>query len=600
MFLKRMTRSSGGRKRLYWELVETVRTARGPRHRTVAYLGELAAGERQGWARLSRMLDGKAAAKAEQLSLFETRSAGEDEVPDHLEVGLKGVRVDRPRDFGEVFVALALWRMLGLDELCARELPQGREEVPWALMACLMTVARLVEPSSELHIEDTWYRRTALCELLGVAVEQVNDSRLYRTLDVMLPLKTRLEKHLKARIGELFSPDLEILLYDVTSTYFEGLAESNPQAQYGYSRDHRFDCKQVCLGLVATTDGFPLGYEIFAGNRHDATTVEEMVEALEGKYGRAQRVWVLDRGMVNEENLAFLRQRSGRYVVGTPKAQLKRLAAQLVEQGWREVQEGVEVKLVPAPDGVETFVLCRSVARREKEKAMHARFLQRIEAGLERMQRDLQRAQNRRDAAVLERRIGRLLERNSRAARAFQISVTEDRGHPSGLHLSWKRVEEWRDWSELSEGCYLLRSNITDQTPEQLWRTYIQLTDVEAAFRTHKSELRVRPIWHQLEQRVQAHILFSFLAYALWKTLQTWMERAGLGSGVRTVLEEFARIKAVDVLLPSSCGRQVMVRCVTRPDPAQRALVDRLGIVLPERLGRPAWVPAPLKTLTAM
>ena len=591
-----MTRSSGGRKRLYWELVETVRTARGPRHRTVAYLGELAAGERQGWARLGRLLDGQAAAKAQQLSLFEPRGGGEDEVPAHIEVDVKGVHVDRPRDFGEVFLALALWRMLGLDEWCARELPQGREEVPWGLMACLLAVARFAEPSSELHIEDTWYRRTALCELLGVPAAQVNDSRLYRTLDVVLPLKERLEVHLKARVGELFSPDLEILLYDVTSTYFEGLAESNPQAQYGYSRDHRFDCKQVCIGLVATTDGFPLGYEIFAGNRHDATTVEEIVEALEAKYGRAQRVWVLDRGMVHEENLAFLRQRGGRYVVGTPKALLKRFEAQLLEQGWREVQEGVEIKLVPSPDGVETFVLCRSAARREKERAMHARFLQRIEEGLERMQRDLERAQKRREAAVLERRIGRLLERNSRAARAFRISVTEDHNQPSGLRLAWQRVEEWRDWSALSEGCYLLRSNLTDQTPEQLWKTYMQLTDVEAAFRTHKSELRIRPLWHHLEQRVQAHILFSFLAYALWKTLQAWMERAGLGSGVRTVVEEFARIKAVDVILPTSCGRQVMVQCVTRPDPAQRALLDRLGIVLPERLGRAAWVPAPLKT----
>ena len=592
MFLKRVTHGVG-RRRVYWRLVESIRTALGPRHRTVAYLGELRPSERQGWARLSRLLDGKAAAKAQQLTLLESPSEGEAEVPERLEVELKGVRVGRSRDFGDVFLALTLWCMLRLDEFFGRELPTGREEVPWGAMACVLGLARFLEPSSELHIEETWYRRTALPELLGVTVEQVNDSRLYRTLDVVLPLKEKLEAHLKSRIGELFSPNLEILLYDVTSTYFEGLAASNPQAQYGYSRDHRSDCKQVCIGLVVTTEGFPLGYEVFAGNRHDATTVEEMVAALEAKYGAAQRVWVFDRGMVNEENLEFVRRRGGRYLVGTPKALLKRFEQHLVEQGWRQVQEGVEVKLVSSPDGVETFVLCRSLARREKEKAMHERFVRRIEVALERMQRDLRRARKARSAAVLQRRVGRLLERNSRAARAFEITISETAAEPSGVKLEWARVAAWQDWSELSEGCYLLRSNITDQTPEQLWKTYIQLTEVEAAFRAEKNDLKVRPIWHHLEQRVQAHILFSFLAYAMWKTLQTWMARAGLGSGARTLLEEVARIKANDVLLRTSSGRDVLLCCVTRPDPAQKALLQRLGLLLPERLDRPSWIPAP-------
>lgn len=592
MFLKRVTHGVG-KQRIYWRLVESIRTARGPRHRTVAYLGELRPSEQQGWARLSRMLDGKAAAKARQLSRFEPPGAGDDEVPDTVAVELQGVRVGRSRDCGDVFLALALWRMLQFDELFARELPAGREEVPWVAMACVLALARFLEPDSELHIEDTWYRRTALAELLGVSVEPVNDSRLYRTLEVVLPLKAKLEAHLRSRIGELFSPNLEILLYDVTSTYFEGLAEANPQAQYGYSRDHRPDCKQVCIGLVVTTEGFPLGYEVFAGNRHDSTTVQEIVAAMEAQYGRAQRVWVFARGMITEENLEFIRQRGGRYVVGTPKARLKRFEQHLLDQDWHEVQAGVEVKLVPSPEGTETFVLCRSLARREKEKAMHARFVRR-------MQRDLQRAQNRRSAAVLERRVGRLLERNSRGARAFEIKIAAAADHPSGLKLEWKRVEARQDWSALSEGCYMLRSNSTDQTPEQLWKTYMQLTAVEAAFRAEKSELRVRPIWHHREQRVQAHILFSFLAYAMWKTLQTWTERAGLGSGARTIIEECARIKASAVLLRTSAGRDVLLCCVTRPDPAQRALLQRLGLTLPERLGRPAWIPAPQKVETAV
>jgi len=272
MFLKRVTHGVG-RRRVYWRLVESIRTARGPRHRTVAYLGELRPSERLGWARLSRILDGKAAAKAQQLSLFEALGADADEVADTVEVELKGVRVGRSRDFGDVFLALALWRMLGLDEFFARELPAGREEVPWAAMACVLALARFLEPDSELRIEDTWYRRTALAELLGVSVEQVNDSRLYRALDVVLPLKAKLEAHLRSRLGELFTPKPEILLYDVTSTYFEGLAEANAQAQYGYSRDHRPDCKQVCIGLVVTTEGFPLASRGRARNISALSTV---------------------------------------------------------------------------------------------------------------------------------------------------------------------------------------------------------------------------------------------------------------------------------------------------------------------------------------
>jgi len=463
-------------------------------------------------------------------------------------------------------------------------------------MACLLTIARFAEPDSELHVEDTWYRRTALDQMLAVAVEKVNATRLYRTLDVILPLKSAIEIHLKQRVGELFSPDFDLLLYDITSTYFEGQAQANPQAKRGYSRDHRGDCKQVCIGLVATQDGFPLAYEVFAGNRVDVTTVEEIVEVMESKYGRARRVWVMDRGMVSEDNLQFLRDRGGLYLVGTPRGMLKKFQAYLLDNDWSEVQEGIEVKLVNSPNGRETFVLCRSVDRREKEKAIHERFAQRIEAGLGQLDRDLKQARKKRDRTILERRIGRLLGRNSRAAGGFKIELIEEIRCPAGLTLHWSRLDAWRQWARLSEGCYLLRTNLTGQSPETLWQTYMQLTDVEAVFRTGKSDLKIRPIWHQLEHRVQGHILFSFLAYALWKTLQIWMERSGLGRGVRTVIEECARLKANDVILKTSAGRQIRLSCITQPDPAQRALLDRMGLVIPERLGRPSWVRAP-KTL---
>lgn len=600
MFLKRCARKKNGKPHTYWQLVESYRTPRGPRHRVVAYLGELDASEHRGWGRLALHLDGKAAVKAQQLMLFDTVDTHDnDPVPQYVEVDLKGVRVERTRDFGDVFLALTLWRMLGFDELFSKNLPAGREEVSWSLMACVLTIARFVEPDSELHVEDTWYHRTALGRMLAVAAGKVNAARLYRTLDTILPLKSDIETHLKQRVGELFSPDFDLLLYDVTSTYFEGQAKANPQAKHGYSRDHRGDCKQVCIGLVATQDGFPLAYEVFSGNRADVTTVKEMVEIMESKYGRARRIWVMDRGMVSEDNLQFLRNRGGFYLVGTPRGMLKRFEAYLLDSDWSKVQEGIEVKLVNSPNGRETFVLCRSADRREKEKAIHERFAERIEAGLSKLDKELKRARKKRDRSVLERRIGRLLGKNSRAAGGFKIEVVEDKTCPASLQLRWWRIEAWRQWSSLSEGCYLLRTNLREQSPEKLWQTYMQLTDVEAVFRTGKSDLKIRPIWHQLEHRVQGHILFSFLAYALWKTLQIWMERSGLGRGVRTVIEEFARLKANDVILKTSVGREIKLCCITQPDPAQRALLDRMGLMIPERLGRPLWVRKP-KNLTEM
>jgi len=596
MFVKRCTRSKDGKRHAYWQLVESYRTPRGPRHRTVAYLGELSGTEKRGWARLAAQLDGKAARKAQQQGwLFETQGQGDDSepVPEQIEVNLKSIQVLGSRDFGDVFLGLILWRTLDLDEFFEKVLPSGREEVPWALMACILTIARMVEPDSELHVEDTWYRRTALPQMLAVRADQVNDTRLYRTLDMILPLKSQLETHLKGRIGELFSPDFDLLLYDVTSTYFEGLCQGNDQARQGYSRDHRPDCKQVCIALVVTRDGFPLAYEVFPGNRADVTTVEEIVGCMEAKYGRAKRVWVMDRGMVSEENLAFVRSRGGSYLVGTPRRMLKAFEKELLEKDWVEVEAGVEVKLAASPEGQETYVLCRSQDRRQKEQAIHRRFLERIEAGLRQIEKDLKHARRRRDRGQLERRIGRLLGRNSRGAGCFAVDLVEDPACAGGYRLAWSKQEAWLEWSNLSEGCYLLRTNRADQTAEQLWKTYMQLADVEAVFRTEKTDLKIRPIWHHLEHRVQGHILFSFMAYALWKTLQIWMERSGLGRGVRTVLEDLARLKSTEIVLGTPSGRQVKLNCVTQPDGAQRALLERLGLEIPQRLGRPRWVRRP-------
>jgi transposase len=457
-------------------------------------------------------------------------------------------------------------------------------------MAAILTIGRLCEPSSELHIAEDWYRTTALEDLLGVPAEQVNDDRLYRTLDQLLPHKTAIEQHLRDRLGELFSLDYDLLLYDVTSTYFEGLVEQNDMARRGYSRDHRSDCKQVCIALVVTRDGIPLGYEVFAGNRSDVTTVEDVVSAMEERFGVANQIWVMDRGMMSEDNISWLREGERRYIIGTSRAELRRWSKHLTdERDWKRVRDGIDVKLCEGPDGEETFILCRSVERREKEKAMHMRFVTRIADGLSRLGQRLARSRKKLDRGRIERQIGRLLQRNSRGAGRYVVRVEEDPGMKCGLRLSWQVRPEWDEWARHSEGCYVLRTNVKDWTSEALWKAYVQLTDAEAAFRIQKSDLSLRPVWHQRSDRVQAHILVCFLAYVMWKTLEQWQSRAGLGNSPRTVLQELRNIHSTDVVLPTleQPSRDLRIRCVVHPERAQAILLSRLGVDLPQRLRIP-------------
>jgi len=578
MYLRHMTVNKNGKTHSYWRLVRSVRRGRKVVQETVAHLGELDA---QGRAR-ARRLALEITGGCEQYDLFEVAAV----VGEPVAVRLEQVRLERARRFGDVWLGWRLWCALGLDRFCAAQVAEGRERVPWATMAAILVIARLCEPSSELHIAEDWYRRTALADLLGVPEMRVNDDRLYRALDQLLPHKQALEAHLKQRLGELFALDYDLLLYDVTSTYFEGQAAANPLARRGHSRDHRGDCKQVCIGLVVTREGIPLGYEVFAGNRTDVTTVEEIVGMMEARYGQASRVWVMDRGMTSAETVAWLQASGRRYLIGANQAELKKLAPQLADaRDWRQVRDGVEAKLCAGPDGNETFVLVRSADRQEKERAMHARFCERIETALARLAERLERARSAVDRGATERQIGRLLGRNTRAAGRYAIRLLDDAA-PADLRLDWSVRAEWDDWARHSEGCYVLRTNVSDWTPETLWRTYIQLTEAEAAFRIHKSELSIRPIWHQREDRVLAHILVCFLAYVLWKTLEQWQSRAGLGNAPRTILQELAAISSTDVVLPTTAApqRELRLRCVVRPDGAQAALLDRLGLRLPERL----------------
>jgi len=584
MFLRRNRRKSGGETYEYWSLVESIRTPSGPRQRTVATLGKLPGldeEERLGWEHVRDILDGR----TPQRDLLEDEATP----PQWARVDTSRARVERLRRFGEVYLGLALWRRLKLDAFFNEAMEGGREEVAWGTMACILVLARFCAPSSELQIADFWYGKTALDDLLGVSPEKVNDDRLYRALDALLPHKDALFGHFQQVYGELFGTTFDILLYDITSTYFEGQAQGNPQAKRGYSRDKRPDCVQVCIALVVTPEGLPLAYEVFDGNRTDVTTVEEIVETMRVKYGHERRTWVMDRGMVSEDNLDMLRDVGASYLVGTPKSMLKQFEEDLLRQDWEQVESDVEVKLASLPEGgEETFVLCRSRGRIEKERAMREKQRLRLEEELLKLKARID-AQKRteRDLGRAERRVGRLFQRYTRAARFFAVEISEqdDPAHKSGKRLAIcvEQRDEHREWAELTDGCYLLRTNLKGQDAATLWKTYIGLTQIEDCFRTSKHDLGLRPIYHHKEGRTQAHILVCFLALVLWRTLQQWMQGCGLGTAPRKLLEELAEIRSMDIVLPTGADKDIRLRTVSRPEQHLAILLQKLELPLPNK-----------------
>lgn len=582
MFVRSHRRRKDGKDHSYWSLVETVRTAAGPRQRTVCYLGELNSSTETRWRKTIQVFNAHGA--DQQLALFPAGTAPGRDDPHVVEIRLDRVRWTRPRDFGDVWAGWQLWQRLGLAAFCAAALDEHPAEVPWSQIAAILAINRLCAPGSELAIEARWYGRTALDDLLGVEGERVNTDRLYRCLDLLLPHKAALEQHLTQRYGELFGAQFDVLLYDLTSTYVEGDAAGNAQMRRGYSRDHRPDCKQVVLALVVSPDGFPLAYEVFDGNRIDVTTLDDILQAVERKYGQAHRVWVLDRGIVSEKNLATLRTRHAHYLVGTPRARLKTFERELLTGDWHQIRDQVEVQLLPSPDGQETFVLCRSTRRRDKEQAMRRLVQQRLEHALGRLAHQLA-AGAVADDAQLHQRLGRLKERYGAVARSYEITIL---GRPGQRGLLWQERPEHRAWHAARAGAYLLRTNLTSTDPAALWTQYVQLTEVEAAFRALKSELAIRPLWHQKPSRVQAHILVAFLGYALWITLKHTLKRAGATLSPQHALQRLRGIQSGDILLDTTDSRTLRLRRVSRPDAEQQELLDQLRLSLPERLGSDA------------
>jgi transposase len=596
MFLRRHVRTKAGKKHTYFALVESVRTDAGPRQQIVAYLGELNADQETRWQRT--VVFHNRQGNTQQLRLFpddDTIPLSDD--PDVVRVRVKDIAWTNARRFGDVYLARWLWNLLDLDAIIHRHVPPGKETVRPADVVAIEVINRLCAPCSEFALAEHWYASTGLEDLLGVPDEAVTKDRLYRTLDRLLKAQVNIENDLKARFEGLFQLDYDLLLYDLTSSYFEGLAEENELAKRGYSRDHRGDCKQIVLALVVTREGFPLAHETLVGNTRDVKTVRNIVGTIEKRFGTSQRVWVMDRGMISKDTLAFLEEPGRRYLLATRRNEMKQFQGELLPSGWQRMTDhpGVAVKLLKR-DGVQ-YLLARSNDRKKKERAIRRKQRRSLAVALRKLQSRVAKGRLKKRDKILEA-IGRLKGRYPKAVPFASIEVTAS---PLSVVVQWQ-AGKFKETLR-RDGAYLLRSNQDGWTAEEFWETYTQLTTVERAFRVLKSELLLRPIWHHYSGRTQAHVFVCVLAYALWKTLDHLVKRSGLQTLIHkpdqtskqsspkprpmtpeVVLRELGRIMIGDIELAATDGRQLIFRRVARPDAEQKRILQALGIDMPERL----------------
>ena len=570
MYLKANRRDKDGKQHIYYTLNESLRVnRRRVIQRCVLHLGELNTTQVERWQRTIEVVqeDGQ----RHQLRLFTDREGHAPEADDVAEVILSSLVLRRPRQFGAAWVGCKLWEELGLGSFWERALGEEAGQAPWSKVVELLAVNRLCAPGSELSLHEKWYPQTAMDVLLDCSDEVAERNRLYRCLDRLLPHKEALEQHLAQRWKDLFGARFDIVLYDLTSTYFEGEVEGVAKAQRGYSRDNRPDCKQLLIALVVTPEGLPLSYEVFDGSRADVTTLDEIVDAVERKYGKAQRVWVFDRGIVSEENLLRLRNRTALYLVGTRKNQLKKHERRLLEGDWQMVSETVGVQIIP--EGEETYVLARSLTRAEKERAMRGRGIYGLMRELVRLRRSI-RLGKIVDPRKITHRLGRLHERYARAWRYAGVEYQEQA-------LCWRWDREALRKASLRDGAYLLRTNIPEMDAARLWHNYIQLTEVESAFRVLKGEIVVRPIWHWISSRVEAHVMVAFLGYVLWVTLRQKLRAIAQSLTPWQLLDQFGRIQLIEVWFKTRDERAICLPRITQPEHAQALLLCQLGWQLP-------------------
>jgi transposase len=574
-FLHCHHRFKNGKDHCYWSIAEKVRTHRGWVQRHLLYLGEINDSQKAAWTKVTEVFD-PVAQQTRELALY---PAGR-EVPEHaahygVQVRLAEFALRRPRQWGACWVGCRLWDQLQLDEFWRQRLPDSREGTCWRQVLETLAVYRLIDPGSEWRLHRQWFANSAMADLLAADFGLAQKDNLYRCLDKVLAHRPALFQHLRQRWADLFGAKFEVLLYDLTSTYFE----SDPpfpegdKRQYGYSRDKRSDCVQVVIALVVTPEGFPLAYEVLAGNTADKTTLRGFLEKIEKLYGKAERVWVMDRGIPTEEVLAEMRASDPPvyYLVGTPKGCLSRYEAKLLEQPWQTVRAGVQVKLLSQAG--ELYVLAESKDRVSKERSMRQRQLK----GLVKRLQELVQMELTRDQLLLK--LGAAKNQFPAAWRLVTLQVPETELRQPNFTFALRR-DKLRQVRR-REGRYLLRSNLSAQAPEKLWQFYIQLTQVEAAFKDLKDDLSLRPIFHSAEQRIEAHIFVAFLAYCLHVTLRACLRPLAPGLTPRSLLEKFAAIQMLDVHFPTSDGRELVFSRYTQPEPDHKLLLAQLGWELP-------------------
>src|SRR5262245_450803 len=575
MYLRSNRRIKDGKEHRYWNIVESKRCAGGKVvQRQVLYLGEINDSQRESWCRVIEAFD-EQSQQRRQLALF----PAEGELPEHakaygVQVRLEGMELHRPRQWGACWLACHLYEQLQLDQFWADRLLDSREGTCWRHILQTLVCYRLIEPGSEWRLHRLWFEKSAMGDLLGEDYSLVEKNALYRCLDKVFEHKRALFGHLRERWQDLFQAKFEVLLYDLTSTYFESDPPNSPKdkRRFGYSRDKRSDCVQVVIALIVTPEGFPLAYEVLAGNTSDKTTLREFLHKIETQYGKAERIWVMDRGIPTEEVLAEMRQSDPPvyYLVGTPKGRLTKLEQSLLSLPWRAVRPGVEVKLLPQEQ--ELYILAQSRDRIHKERAMRRRQLRALLKRLKELQQmKLSSTQN------LLLKLGAAKGQYRAAWRLIDIEMPESSGSSFSIRLNRQKLRIMRR----REGRYLLRSNICGKEPAELWQFYIQLVEIEAAFKNLKDDLVLRPIHHQLQHRIEAHIFIAFIAYCLHVTLRARLRRVAGGLTARAVLDKFATIQMLDVQFPTTDGRTLILSRYTEPTIDHKLLLEQLNLILP-------------------
>ena len=576
MYLKCHKRLKDGKEHRYWSIVESVRTRRGVMKRQVLYLGEINDSQRAQWCSALDVLD-ESNNTFKQMSLFPEDRTPPPEISNPVQIRLGQMTLRHPRQWGGCWLAMELWSQLDLDAFWTPRLPESRKGTEWLNVLKTLVSYRLLDPGSEWRLHRDWFKTSAMADLLGEDDSVAAKNTLYRCLDKLCEHKTDLFSFLKERWTELFDASYDVLLYDLTSTYFECNApEGDGLRKFGYSRDKRPDCVQVVIALIVTPDGFPVAYEVMPGNTSEKTTLPDFLQKIEARYGKRNRLWIMDRGIPTEEALEQMRSEGANYLVGTPRGRLSKLEGQLITQPWVQVQTQIEVKL--ARDGEDLYVLTRSGGRRDKEQAMRRRKLKKLWARLHQI-RDMKSLK--RDELLIK--LGMAKRDAGKAWNLVDIHLPQPRQPVTSDTFTFKLNRKKLRKARRGEGTYLLRTNLVAEHPEELWEQYIVLTEVEQAFKELKNDLDIRPIYHQKDDRIESHIFVSFLSYCLQVTLKNKAKIKAPGLTPRAILEKFKSMQMIDVHLPTTDGRNLILPRTTQPEKDLQLLLHQLNLTLPDQ-----------------